>query len=183
MHFIFCPALNLAISPSSFHLVEDTQAFPGHAKRSWEVGEMQKSLFIHSCRCSLVFLAEMCKHIHVCVCTYTEHLCSASPDGGLAVPAWCHRGQLGNLSRAQGLRFNLNTDLHNSSGIKPHCHNICLCVYLPLLAAGRCGVLGVCRPQIHLCFMVQRFFGAEEVVWVNVQEGVGRAGVSGRKKG
>lgn len=97
----------------------------------------------------------------MCVCTYIGHPCSASPDRGLAVPAWCHQGQLGNLSRAQGLCFNLNTDLHNSSGIKPHCHNICLCVYLPLSAAGRCGVLGVCRPQIPFAswfsaFLVQK---------------------------
>lgn len=144
---------------------------------------MQKSLLNHSCKYFLVSLVKMYKHVPVCVCSYIGHPYSASPDGGLAVPAWCQRGQLGNLSRAQGLCFNLNTNLHNSSGIKLHCHNICPCVYLPLSAVGRCGVLGVCWPQIHLCFTVQCFFGAEEVVWADVQEGVGRTGASGRKKG
>lgn len=156
-------------------------AFFGHTKHSWEEGEVQKSLLKHSCRYSLVSLGDMCKHVHVCVCTYIGHPCIASPDGGLAVPAWCHRGQLGNLSRAQGLCFNLNTDLHNSSGIKPYCHNICPCVYLSLSAVGRSGVLGVCWLQMH--FMVHCFFGAEEVAWADVQESVGRAGASGRKKG
>lgn len=133
-------------------------AFLGHTKCSWEEGEVQKSLLNYFCRYSLVSLVDMCKHIHVCVCAYIGHPCSGSPDGGLTIPAWCHRGQLGNLSRAQGLHFNLNTDLHNSSGVKPHCHNICPCIYLPLSAVGRCEVLGICWPQIHLCFMVQKLF-------------------------
>lgn len=125
---------------------------------------MQKSHLNHSCRYSLVSLVELCKHIHGCVCAYIGHPCSASPDGGLVVPAWCHRGQLGNLSRAQGLCFNLNTDLHNSSGIKQHCHNIGPCVYLPSSALGRCEVQDICWTQIHLCFTVLCFFGGEEVM-------------------
>lgn len=144
---------------------------------------MQKSLLDRSCRCSLVSLVEMCKHIRVHIYTYIGHPSSASPDGGLAVPALWHRGQVGNSSRAQGLCFSLNTDLHNSSGIKLHCHNICLCVYLPLSAAGRREVLGVCWLQRPLRFTVQHFFSAEKVTWADVQEDAGRAGASGRKKG
>lgn len=182
--FYLCPALNLAIIPSCFHLVEDTKAWWPSLDTLNAVGRREKCKS-HSWT---IFAGTpwspwlTCASTYVCVCAYIGHPCSASPDGELAFPAWCHRGQLGNLSRAQGLHFNLNADLHNSSGIKPHCHNICPCIYLPLSAVGRCGVLGDCWPQIHLCFVVQCFFGAEKVTWPNVQESVGRAGASGREK-
>lgn len=60
------------------------------------------------------------------------------------VSALCHRGQVGNLSRVQRLCLILNADLHNSSGIKSHRHNICLCAHLRGSGAGRRAVLG-CR--------------------------------------
>lgn len=58
------------------------------------------------------------------------------------VSAPCHRGQVGNLSRVQRLCLILNADLHNSSGIKSHRHNICLCARLRASAAGRCSGAG-----------------------------------------
>lgn len=102
----------------------------------------------------------MCKHLHVHIYTYIGHPSSASPDGGLAVPAVWHRGQVGSLSRAQRLCFSLNMDLHNSLGIKPHHHNICLCVCL-LLALRRCVVVGVCWLQTPFCFVFQ-MWGVQE---------------------
>lgn len=44
-------------------------------------------------------------------------------------------------------------------------------------------MLGVCRLQRPLCFMVQRFFGAEKVVWPDVWEDVGEGRSLWEEKG
>lgn len=61
---------------------------------------------------------------------------------------------------AQGLCFNLNTDLHNSSGIKPHRHNICLCVLSAVIGGGEARGVG-CLPAAVTPFASR--FGAFSV--------------------